>query len=162
MKKPEPLEDSPFKYEQADDSAGFLLWKITTLWQGKLAKVLGDFGITQTQYAILASLAWFEAKAERITQTQLVAHTKIDKMTLSKAIRRLEESGLVVRNDSALDSRAFNVGFSDQGKLLIQQAIVAIENADEEFFSCLSEQQLQTYKALTATVILSNRLSDRD
>jgi MarR family transcriptional regulator for hemolysin len=28
-------EASPFKHVEADDSAGFLLWKITALWQRK-------------------------------------------------------------------------------------------------------------------------------
>jgi len=51
-------ESSPFKYEKVDDSAGFLLWKITALWQRKLTVVLSEYGITQTQYAMLASLRW--------------------------------------------------------------------------------------------------------
>jgi len=61
-------DQSVFQYEQADDSAGFLLWKITALWQQKLAVLLGDFGITQTQYAIMASLKWFEEKHEPVTR----------------------------------------------------------------------------------------------
>jgi len=65
-------DSSPFKYEKADDSAGFLLWKITALWQSRLTEVLGEFGITQTQYAILASLKWFEEKKEPTTQAHLV------------------------------------------------------------------------------------------
>lgn len=153
-------EGSPFKHEKADDSAGFLLWKITALWQMKLAGVLGEFGITQTQYAIIASLRWFEDHAEPTTQARLVTHTKIDKMTVSKAIRRLEDDGLVVREDSSTDSRATNVRFSARGKKLVQKAIVAIENADDEFFSCLGARQLETYKALTATLIEGNSDSD--
>jgi DNA-binding MarR family transcriptional regulator len=151
-------DSSPFKYEKADDSAGFLLWKITALWQSKLAEILGEFGITQTQYAILASLKWFEEKKEPTTQAHLVEHTKIDKMTVSKAIRRLEEDGLVLREGSLTDSRATNVRFTVHGKKLIQKAIVAIENADEEFFSCLTEKQLEAYKSLTSTVIANNGL----
>ena len=147
---------SPFRYERADDSAGFLLWKIIALWQRKLAKVLGDFGITQTQYAILASLKWFEEKKEPITQAHLVEHAKIDKMTLSKAIRKLEKNGLVLRESSPTDSRAVNVRFTAQGRKLIQKAIVAIENADEDFFSCLNEKKLMAYKSLTAEVIGHN------
>ena len=104
-------DSSPFRYSKADDSAGFLLWKITALWQAKLGKVLSKFGITQTQYAILASLRWFEEKNEPITQSHLVEHAKIDKMTVSKAIRRLESEGLVMRERSATDSRATNVRF---------------------------------------------------
>ena len=149
-------DSSPFKYKKADDSAGFLLWKITALWQKELAGVLGEFGITQTQYAILASLKWFEEKNEPTTQTHLVDHTKIDKMTVSKAIRNLEQDGFVVREQSSSDSRATNVRFTTQGKKIIHKAIIAIENADEEFFSCLSDKQLDVYKSLTSTVIKNN------
>lgn len=147
---------SPFKYEKADDSAGFLLWKITALWQRKLAEVLGEFGITQTQYAILASLKWFEEKNEPTTQTHLAEHTKIDKMTISKAIRNLEQDGIIVREQSSFDSRATNVYFTVHGKKIIHKAILAIENADEEFFSGLSEKQLDAYKAYTSTIIKNN------
>lgn len=149
-------DPSPFKYEKADDSAGFLLWKITALWQRKLAEVLGEFGITQTQYAILASLKWFEERNEPTTQANLVRHTRIDKMTVSKAIRRLEDDGLVLRETSSHDSRATDVCFTPQGKKLIQKAIVSIENADEAFFSCLTKRQLEAYKSLTSTVIANN------
>ena len=158
LKRLKMAESSPFRYNKADDSAGFLLWKITAIWQTKLGKVLGEFGITQTQYAILASLRWFEEKEEPITQTHLVEHAKIDKMTVSKAIRRLEDKGLVLRERSAIDNRATNVRFSKIGRKVIQKAIVAIESADEDFFSGLNEKQLETYKSLTSIVISRNGL----
>lgn len=147
---------SPFKHAKADDSAGFLLWKITALWQSKLSEVLSKFRITQTQYAILASLRWFEEQGEATTQAHVVEHAKIDKMTLSKAIRKLEEEGLVSRVPSSTDNRAVNVNFTAKGKKVIQQAVVAIEKADDDFFAGLTEQQLETYKSLTISVISSN------
>lgn len=150
------MTDSSFKYEKADDSAGFLLWKITTLWQSKLAEVLGGFGITQTQYAILASLRWFEEKKEPTTQAHLVEHAKIDKMTLSKAVRRLESDDIIVREDSLIDSRAINVRFTAKGRKIVHKAIAAIENADEAFFFSLTEKQLEVYKSLTSKVIANN------
>ena len=148
-------ESTPFKHVSPDDSPGFLLWKITALWQVKLAEVLGEFGITQTQYAILASLRWFDDHSEPTTQIHIAEHAKIDRMTLSKAIRKLEQDGLVLREQSSTDSRAINVRFSVKGKKMIQKAVVAIENADDEFFSCLTEQQLSAYKVLTFSVISS-------
>jgi len=149
---------SPFKYDKADESAGFLLWKITALWQKILSEVLGEFGITQTQYAMLASLRWFEEQKEATTQVHLVEHAKIDKMTVSKAIRKLEEDGFVLREQSSSDSRATNVRFTAQGRRMIQKAVVAVENADEEFFSCLTKKQLEIYKSLTSSVIAKKGL----
>lgn len=151
-------DSSPFKHTKADDSAGFLLWKITALWQSRLSEVLSEFGITQTQYAIMASLRWFEKQGEPTTQAHVVEHAKIDKMTLSKAVRKLENLGLVIREQSSTDSRAINVRFTAKGQNAIQQAVVAIEKADDDFFSCLSAQQLETYKSLIVSVISSNGL----
>jgi MarR family transcriptional regulator, transcriptional regulator for hemolysin len=147
---------SPFRHAEADDSPGFLLWKITALWQRTLAAVLGDFGITQTQYAILASLRWFEERDEPATQAHLAEHAKLDKMTLSKAIRRLEEDGLVKRAQSSSDGRATQVRFTAKGRKITEAAIVAIEGADEVFFSTLSARELAMYKALIVGLVAAN------
>lgn len=149
-------DPSAFQYESADDSAGFLLWKITALWQQKIVAVLSGFEITQTQYAIMASLKWFEENNEPATQGHLVEHTKIDKMTVSKSIRKLEKAGFVSRNPSSADTRAVDVRFTAFGRKQIRKAIAAVENADEEFFSCLKKEQLKAYKSLTISVITGN------
>jgi hypothetical protein len=47
-------------------------------------------------------------------------------------------------------------GLAWVGRKLIQKAIAAIENADERFFSCLSEEQLEVYRSLTSAVITNN------
>ena len=156
MKKQEAPESTPFKHDKPDDSPGFLLWKLTAFWQGKLAGVFGEFGITQTQYAILASLLWFEQRQVPPTQAGLVEHAKIDKMTLSKAIRKLEDSGLVRREPSTTDTRAIQVRFTVDGRNLICRAIIAVERADDEFFSCLTEQQLKSWKVLAMSIIAGN------
>jgi MarR family transcriptional regulator for hemolysin len=149
-------EGSPFQHAEADASPGFLLWKITALWQRRLSRVLAELGITQTQYAIMASLRWFAEQRAPPTQAHLVAHAKIDKMTLSKAIRKLEDEGLLLRVPSPGDNRAVNVRFTAKGRKLVQRAIVAIERADDSFFSALGERQLADYKALTVRLITGN------
>src|SRR5882762_5614430 len=146
-------DQSPFKHARADDSPGFLLWKLTALWQRKLGDVFDAFGITQTHYAILASLRWFEEHREPTTQALLAKHARIEPMTLSKAFRRIEDNGLVVREEHALDSRAITVRLTAKGRKLTQKAIVAVENADDEFFGRLSGPALARYKSLVLAVI---------
>jgi len=150
------LSESAFRHARADDSPGFLLWKLTTLWQQRLGSVLEGHGLTHTQFVILASLRWFEEQAEPPTQSHLAEHTRIDKMTLSKAIRKLEESALVRRRASLSDSRAVTVAFSAKGRRLIQAAVAEIEEADAQFFSRLSVHDLAAYQALTAALIAGN------
>ena len=147
---------SPFRHEEADDSPGFLLWKITALWQRTLASVLGDFGITQTQYAILASLRWREEHKLSATQTDLAEHAKLDKMTLSKAIRRLEDEGVVKRAPSSSDGRATDVRLTAKGRNMTQAAIIAIEDADDAFFASLSAAELAAYKGVVTALVAAN------
>jgi DNA-binding MarR family transcriptional regulator len=147
---------SPFKHEQADDSPGFLLWKITALWQQRLAAVLAQLGITQTQYAILASLRWFHEQGEPPTQAHLVAHAHIEKMTLSKAIRKLEEAGLLQRDASPHDSRALHVRFTARGRKLVDKAVVAVEAADDAFFGTLGARDLVAYRSVARALIAAN------
>jgi MarR family transcriptional regulator for hemolysin len=147
---------SPFKYAKADDSAGFLLWKLTALWQRKLGGVFAGFGITQTQYAMLASLRWFEEHGEATTQALIATHARIEPMTLSKAFRKLEDAGLVVRKQSPVDSRAITIRLTSKGRTLTQRAVVAVEAADDEFFGRLNEGQLKTYKSLVLALIEGN------
>jgi DNA-binding MarR family transcriptional regulator len=149
-------DSSPYPHADADDSPGFLLWKVTALWQETLAGALGEFGITRTQYAILASLRWFEERGEPVTQTRLVEHARLDKMTLSKAIRRLEGDGVVKRAPSVYDGRATGVRFTAKGRKLTEAAIAAIEEADEEFFSTLSASELSAYKTAAIALVAAN------
>lgn len=153
-------EASPFRHAKADDSPGFLLWKLTALWQQRLAEVLDAHGITQTQYAILASLRWFEEQGEPPNQAHLAGHTRIDKMTLSKALRRLEAQRLVKRTASKEDSRAMDVVFTARGRRLIPQAVRDIEAADAEFFGRLGVADLAAYQALSAALIMANSRGD--
>jgi len=146
-------EASPFRYEQAADSPGLLLWRLTSMWQARIAEALKPFALTQTQCAILASLRWFEEHGEQPTQRHLVEHARIDKMTLSKAIRSVERAGLVARQPAPADARATQVRFLARGRRVIANAIVAVEDADEQFFSSLGAKELQTWMALSNEVV---------
>ncbi|MDW6001872.1 MarR family winged helix-turn-helix transcriptional regulator [Vibrio mangrovi] len=151
-------ENNPFKYDVADASPGFLLWKLTGLWHTKLSQVLSEYEITQTQYAILASLRWFKKQDQLSTQASLVSHTKIEKMTMSKAIRQLESAGLVTRKQDEHDKRLLNVYLTAKGSLTIEKAIQAVESADENFFGILDNDDLNMYKKLTSEIIIKNDL----
>lgn len=146
-------EASPLKSVEADDNAGFLLWKLTVLWQQKLSSVFAAFGVTPTQFAILASLRYFEERRHVVSQVLLADHARLEPMTLSKAIRKLEEDGMVLREPSTSDSRAMVVRLTAQGRRVTQKAVVAVERADDEFFGVLTARQLASYKALMVVLI---------
>lgn len=149
-------EKTVFREKNADDSPGFLLFRITVLWQKKLGIIFNDLKIQQTQYAILASLKYFEEKNEKCTQAFLVEHARIDKMTLSKSVRQLEKTGLVKRAQSDEDARAVLVKLTQRGRNLVTEAVRRIEDADELFFHYLNEKQRSSFKEISLALIKGN------
>jgi len=142
-----------FKHEQPDDSGGFLLWKVTALWQAKLEVVLDKYDINQLQFVILASLKWFEEHSEETTQAHIAEHAKLNKMVVSRAVRKLEDKGFLSRFSSQVDGRAQGLAFTKHGKNIVEQAIISVEKEDDLFFSILTKEEFQQYKELTKKLI---------
>jgi len=133
MKKP----DKAFGVKAAEDSPGFLLWQVTTLWQRGIKKALDSIEITHPQFVLLASLLWLSRQKESVTQIDLSQHSKIDPMTTSTVIRTLERKELIERQEHHTDTRAKAITLTNNGLKVTRQAIKIIEKFDTDFFSSL-------------------------
>ncbi|MGB0427662.1 MAG: MarR family transcriptional regulator, partial [Flavobacteriales bacterium] len=60
-----------FKFNNADDSTGFLLWKVTNLWQREIRKTLKKENLTHTQFVVLASAFWLSVSNKNPTQVEI-------------------------------------------------------------------------------------------
>ena len=76
-------KNNPFNVEKPEESSGFLLWQVTNLWQREIKKALGDFGLTHSQFVLMANIHWLTIHKEEVTQIILSDNTKIDPMTTS-------------------------------------------------------------------------------
>jgi DNA-binding MarR family transcriptional regulator len=132
--------DNPFGFEKAEDSTGFLLWQITNLWQREIKKALQKYGLTHSQFVLLASTYWFVIHDQQVTQIVLSSHTKIDPMTTSTVLRTLQKKGLIKRQEHGTDTRAKTVELTEQGKKTVKQAIITVEKFDISFFKSLGDK----------------------
>lgn len=130
-----------FNVSTPNASPGFLLWQVTTLWQRAVKDALEPFGLSHSGFVILASLLWFKEQGSETTQTTIIDHTKLDKMTVSKSVRTLQQKGLVARMEHATDTRAKRILLTEAGESLSKEALKAVEGVDGEFFSALSEAE---------------------
>jgi DNA-binding MarR family transcriptional regulator len=131
------------RFEDADESAGLLLWQVTNRWQAAQRAVLKPFGLTHVQFVLLASLAWLsddEAAAPPVSQRVLADHAATDPMMTSQVVRALEAKGWLVREPHPGDGRAFALRITDGGLALVQQAVAAVEQCDEDFFAALGSR----------------------
>ena len=140
--------DNTFSVEKAEESSGFLLWQVTNLWQREIKKALEPFGLTHSQFVLLASIHWLTIHKQEVTQVVLSNHTKIDPMTTSTVLRTLQQKGFVQRQEHLTDTRAKTVGLTENGRKVIKKAVVTIEKFDTQFFSLLGNKTEELNKNL--------------
>ncbi|WP_212002842.1 MarR family winged helix-turn-helix transcriptional regulator [Chitinophaga sp. HK235] len=131
--------DNTFSAKHADDSSGFLLWQVTSLWQREIKKALEQYDLTHSQFVLMASIHWLTLNKQDVTQIMLSSHTKIDPMTTSTVLRTLQVKGFVQRREHSTDTRAKTVCLTEEGKKIIKKAVVTVENFDKTFFSKLGD-----------------------
>ncbi|MDB5255472.1 MAG: MarR family transcriptional regulator [Chitinophagaceae bacterium] len=151
MKKP----DKAFSVKQAEDSSGFLLWQVTTLWQRGIKKALDQIDLTHPQFVVLASLLWLSKQQQSVTQIDLSLHSKIDPMTTSTIIRTLERKELIKRREHDTDTRAKAVGLTSYGTKTTRQAVKIIEKFDAQFFESLGNRS-KSFNSSLLTLLKSS------
>lgn len=126
-----------FKFKSPNNSPGYLLGQVTMLWQRKQKRVLDPLDLTHTQFIILASLAWLSKTEKIVTQVDIANQGNMDRMMVSKVLRTLEEKSFITRQEHETDTRAKTIRLTKKGETILQQAIIEVENVDEDFFSTL-------------------------
>jgi DNA-binding MarR family transcriptional regulator len=144
-----------FHFKNPNDSPGYLLGQLTMLWQRKLKKVLDPLDLTQTQFVLLAALGWLSKKSNSVTQVDIANQSNADRMMVSKVLRTLEEKGFITRQEHETDTRAKTIRLTTNGEVVLQKAIIVVENADLDFFSTL-ETGLVTFNSNMLHLINEN------
>jgi MarR family transcriptional regulator, organic hydroperoxide resistance regulator len=132
------------------ESPGFLLWKVTNLWQRQIRMALQPFNLTHVQFTLLASLAWLTKNGDAITQVALANQIKTDVMMTSQVVRTLEQKKLLKRTPNPLDKRAFHLVPTKAGLELANKTIKVVEAVDKSFFAKVKrlEQFIQHLREL--------------
>src|SRR5436190_947140 len=107
-----------FQFEESDNSPGFSLWQVSSIWQRQINAGLRPLDLTHAQFVLLASLMWLVVENKPLTQVELASHAKTDIMMTSNVLRTLESKGWVVRNAHPTDTRAKSLAITKQGRAL--------------------------------------------
>jgi DNA-binding MarR family transcriptional regulator len=151
------MTNSVFGFDQPEDSPGFLLWQTTITWQRLVKKALDPYSISHAQFVILAITMWFESKSHEVSQSLIIRQSKLDKMTVSKALKKLVTEGYVKRIEHKEDTRAKSVLLTKKGKELASKLIPIVEKIDEEFFCIVKKTE-----RLSLINVLNNLISNMD
>ena len=147
------MAQTSFGFEEPQHNPGFCLWQATVVWQRLIKKVIEPYGVAHAQFVLMAILLWIEEHHKQSTQAVLVKMSKLDKMTVSKALNTLSDKEFITRIESPKDSRTKVTHLTNKGRALIQQLVPIVEAVDAQFFGNLEKtDQKQLTQALALLV----------
>jgi DNA-binding MarR family transcriptional regulator len=144
-----------FHFKKPEDSPGYLLGQLTTLWQRKQKRVLDPLDLTHTQFVLLCALAWLSRESDKVTQVDIANQGNADRMMVSKVLRTLEEKKFITRHEHPTDTRAKTIKLTPGGEKVLQKAIICVETVDLDFF-CKLGKDLTSFNSKMAALIEQN------
>ncbi len=97
--------------------------------------------LTPRQYAILAAI---EAN-QGLSQTGLVEKTGIDRSTLADIVRRMLDKGLVQRERTADDARAYAVHLTRKGTNMLKKMRPFADEVDRQIVDAIPADQRKVF-----------------
>ena len=96
----------------------------------------------------MAIVLWRDTQKTKTTQIDIVNMSKLDKMTVSKSLKKLTTMALVTRQENSNDTRSKWIQLTQSCIALTQKLIPLIEALDKHFFGQLGDQKEQDLIAM--------------
>jgi len=114
-----------------------------------MAQVYAErFALSRDEWRVVAAL--YENGAMKTAD--VIAHTTLDKMQVSRAMARLERDGLIQRSEDASDRRGRVVEMLPPGTALVRKIIPLVEARVAFLLEALDEQERASLDAVFAKV----------
>lgn len=128
--------------------SAFLLGRMCKLMRMRIHALFAEIGLHRGQHFVLHVL-WQE---EGIMHSELAARTCVRPATITNAIKRLEEAGLVERRRDAEDERVSRVYLTEAGRGIQSKVEKTLRDFEAQAFAGLSEEEVATLRALLLKV----------
>jgi DNA-binding MarR family transcriptional regulator len=148
----------PLWLDDAEARAWRGYMRMRTLLHAQIVRDLArEAGLSGPDYDVLSNVS--EAEGRRSRLGDLAARMAWSKSRLSHHISRMEQRGLVTREDCTSDGRGAFVVLTDAGLRAIQDAAPGhVASVRRHFIDLLSREQLDALAEITQTVV--RRLTD--
>jgi DNA-binding MarR family transcriptional regulator len=139
--------------DDAEDRAWRGWMRMRTLLHARIVRDLArEAGLSGPDYDVLSNVS--EAEGRRVRLGDLAARMAWSKSRLSHHITRMEQRGLVTREDCASDGRGADVVLTDAGLRAIQAAAPGhVASVRRHFIDLLSREQLDALAEISQTVV---------
>jgi DNA-binding MarR family transcriptional regulator len=128
--------DDPARY-RLDEQIGFVLRRAHQKATSIFNAVMGEFGVTPTQFAALARLD----DAGRVSQNELGRLTAMDPATVWGVVNRLIRQGYVAQSPDPSDARLVMVELTEAGRKATLRMKAVAANVSRETLRPFTEEE---------------------
>lgn len=94
-----------------------------------------------------------ENKNQEVSQNIIIRQSKLDKMTVSKSLKKLVAEGYVQRNEHKEDTRIKTVSLTIKGKKLASKLVPIVEQIDATFFETIKKNDQQAFISILRNLV---------
>jgi DNA-binding MarR family transcriptional regulator len=125
------------------------LWALEHALGSTSKRMHDQMGITAEQRMVLR----FVGKSPRMTAGELAGLLHVEKSTLSLALKRLEEKGLVARSRDAMDARKSRVVLTKEGRKFDRPTVGTVERAVERALRATRSREIDIVRAFLQRLV---------
>lgn len=108
------------------------------------------FGLKIPEWRVMAVLG--DAAAQGLTQRALTAATLMDKVAVNRAVRVLEERGLIARRPNPVDGRSQLLELTVDGRAIHAEVMPLALATERELLSCFEADQQAALRAMLSAI----------
>ncbi len=133
----------------------YQIWVLTNLTGKPFNTRFGErFDLNLTEWRVLLTLA----DKPYITAQALADYTGLDKMSVSRVVRKLEAQGRLVRENSEADRRSFHLQLTEAGWAVYEEIAAAAIEREADIYAGLTASELKTLHKLLGKLSLRARV----
>ncbi|MEU9746315.1 MarR family winged helix-turn-helix transcriptional regulator [Streptomyces niveus] len=154
------MTQDPRWLTEAEQRAWQAYRRMFLLLNAQLARDLAqDSGLSDADYDVLSALGASPDRRRRVSE--LADRMLWSRSRLSHHLARMQQRGLVVREECATDGRGAVVVLTDEGTRTIERAAPPhVESVRRHFIDLLSPEQIEVFATIGETVV--GRLTEGD
>ncbi len=100
-----------------------------------------DYGMTPAEWRVMAILG---ATLEGMQATEIVSRSSMDKVVVSRAVKRMEENGFLKRTDNKADRRSHLLSLSDTGRAAFEDLAPKLMAVEQQMLDGLDEEEIRS------------------
>ncbi len=142
--------------EQTDGLAGFLPYQLSVA-SNAVSSLIAEryrkrFGLKIPEWRVMAVLGDAEAAGGSLTQRALTAATVMDKVAVNRAVKVLEDRGLIARVPNPEDGRSHLLALTGEGRAIHAEVMPLARATEHELLADLAPGEEAALRHLLAAL----------